>query len=133
MVGVETVQDQARAAINATPTEFEVTLMKDESAWDRARYFLASFTASGVRVNDTGSGGKLRLSNASLTGSSTQNKAPDKFEYLIEKQRKGAVYLYRVQCRATGQNPDAAAALRNARNLSRFIADGSLEVSLLVR
>ncbi|WKZ56763.1 MAG: hypothetical protein QY326_08515 [Bdellovibrionota bacterium] len=134
---VVTVEEQAKAAVAEMPTEFGVPIENDTAAWSRARYFLNSYTESGVRLDEPLPGGGWRLSNYQrIDGSSKQpaaKKNSDRFEYLILKKPQGDMLLYRVLCRPGTAARTISNCQENARNVARFISEGNLELSLLKR
>jgi hypothetical protein len=123
---VVTVEQQATADVMATPTRFTVPYSSDAQSWERARLFLGRYTTMSIPQVSAGPS-SVKLSN----GSGPSDK--DKYVYQIEKSngREGVVYV--VKCTPRGSGGTPALAERNARNLSRFIKDGHLEVSLLDR
>ena len=119
-----TTQDQAREAVLATPTSFDVQFEQDEHCWERAKFFLENYTGapsahSSVVTRVVGS----RLSLAS-------NPAQSSYLYEVAKDSTKDGFSYYVTCQAS-QDGSAEQAALNASNLARFILEGKLEISLL--
>lgn len=120
-----TPQDQARAEVLAAPTEFLVAIEQDRFAWERARFFLENYgSGSGVPSNAVVKVVGSRRGLSSAPGSSP-------YTYEVFKDFGSDGYRYSVRCLAN--NGDAGDAALNAGNFARFIKDGKLEVSLLVK
>ena len=120
-----TPQDQARAEVLATPTEFLVPIEQDRFAWERARFFLENYgTGSGAPSNAVVKVVGSRRGLSSAPGSSS-------YTYEVFKDFSADGYRYSVRCSAS--NGDTQDSALNAGNFARFIRDGKLEVSLLVR
>jgi len=120
-----TPEDQARDEILAAPTEFVVPIEQDRFAWERARFFLENYgggagTPSNAVVKVVGS--RRGLSSA---------PGPSPYTYEVFKDFSGEGYRYSVRCVTT--SGDGSDATLNAGNFARFIREGRLEVSLLVR
>jgi|LauGreDrversion4_2_1035121.scaffolds.fasta_scaffold337681_2 hypothetical protein len=120
-----TPEDQARDEILAAPTEFLVAIEQDRFAWERARFFLENYgggsgTPSNAVVKFVGS--RRGLSSA---------PGPSPYTYEVFKDFTPEGYRYSVRCVTTsGDGSDAAL---NAGNFARFIREGKLERSLIVR
>jgi hypothetical protein len=120
-----TPQDQARAEVLAAPTEFLVPIEQDRFAWERARFFLENYgSGSGSPSNAVVKVVGSRRGLSSAPGASA-------YTYEVFKDFGSDGYRYSVRCSA--HNGDAEDAALNAGNFARFIKDGKLEVSLLVR
>ncbi|MEY4667687.1 MAG: hypothetical protein RL518_386 [Pseudomonadota bacterium] len=120
-----TPEDQARDEVLAAPTEFVVPIEQDRFAWERARFFLENYGAGGT----TPSNAVVKVVGSRRGLSSAPGPSPYTYEVFKDFATDG--YRYSVRCVATdGHAGDAAL---NAGNFARFIRDGKLEVSLLVR
>lgn len=120
-----TPEDQARAAVLDTPTDFLVPIEDDRFAWERARFFLENYgSGTGAPSNAVVKvvGSRRGLSSA---------PGPSQYTYEVFKDFSAAGYQYSVRCSST--EGDAEKAALNAGNFARFIKDGKLEVSLLAR
>jgi hypothetical protein len=120
-----TPEDQARDEILAAPTEFLVDIEQDRFAWERARFFLENYgggsgTPSNAVVKFVGS--RRGLSSA---------PGPSPYTYEVFKDFTPEGYRYSVRCVTT--NGDGSDAALNAGNFARFIREGKLERSLIVR
>lgn len=120
-----TPQDQAKAEVLAAPTEFLVPIEQDRFAWERARFFLENY-GSGT---GSPSNAVVKVVGSRRGLSSAPGTSP--YTYEVFKDFGADGYRYSVRCSAT--NGDAEDAALNAGNFARFIKDGKLEVSLLVR
>ena len=107
------------------PTSFLVPAADDFYAWERALYFIGRYT-SGIEIRS----GKGPDAPVSLT-----NKAAggDRYSYQVTKSAGASGMAYIVECRPRAPGAAPAMAERNARNLARFIRDGTIELSLLDR
>lgn len=123
-VQVETVEDQALAAVEATAPDFVVPLSESEDAWARAHLFITQYAAGDGVARDAGPSGMV-LSNESNTA--------ERFTYRIERRFEPRGYRFSVTCAPRATSGSRAAADINARNAARFIREGTLEVSLLTR
>ena len=121
-VEVVTVEQQALAEIEAAPLDFVVPLERDTRAWERARTFFELYAApqSGKTL---ASPEDLRISNS--------GDPLAKYVYYVERMPHRQGVRYTVRCQANAPGADSYLADRNARNLARFIRDGTLERSLL--
>lgn len=110
-----TVEDQALEDVLATPLVFELPPNEQVAAWNRARYFFKSQTASSKEQSDA-----------------IGNGPNETYHYLVRRTLKNALSRYEVECIAKSPALQTMAD-RNARNLARFLRDGTLEVSLLAK
>ncbi len=119
----QTVDDQARAAVLASPRTFVISWDDDRMAWERARFFFEKYVAreeSRAPVVSKVIGTRWALTN----GKNGQ------YVYEVWKDSVSKGFKYTVRC--TAQNGgQAQEAQLNAGNLARFIREGKLEVSLL--
>jgi hypothetical protein len=120
-----TPEDQARDEILAAPTEFVVPIEQDRFAWERARFFLENYGGGG----GTPSNAVVKVVGSRRGLSSAPGPSP--YTYEVFKDFSGEGYRYSVRCVTT--NGDGSDAALNAGNFARFIREGKLEVSLLVR
>jgi len=120
-----TPEDQARDEILAAPTEFFVPIEQDRFAWERARFFLENYGGGGA----TPSNAVVKVVGSRRGLSSAAGPSPYTYEVFKDFSPEG--YRYSIRCVTT--NGDTSNAALNAGNFARFIRDGKLEVSLLVR
>ena len=111
--------------IKATPKQFVLEGTPNNQAWERGRLFLDKYiNGSNLSVVSRGSDSVERLESKTSTNSN--------YKYRIERIRAGEMYKYSVNCSPLSANADAASADLNARNVARFLKDGTLEVGQLV-
>ena len=122
-------QAQTLTAIEKMPTTFTVSPYDDRESWGRAKTFLKQFTQDGLQAEEEGAD-RIVLSNHRGTRSS---KDRDLYTYRIEKRFLRGEISYAVSCRPVAGGATRALALRNAKNVARFVRDGDLEVSVLAR
>jgi hypothetical protein len=120
-----TPEEQARDEILAAPTEFVVPIEQDRFAWERARFFLENYGGGGA----TPSNAVVKVLGSRRGLSSAPGPSPYTYEVFKDFSSEG--YRYSIRCVTTDGNTSDAAL--NAGNFARFIRDGKLEVSLLVR
>lgn len=122
------VQEQALDSLMQTPTSFPIEYRADRHAWERARVFFDKYLSPPDQKNQAVVT-KVRKETWILTN---RDLRPSHFIYEVKRVdgRKG--YTYSVSCEPVGNSASQDAQM-NARNLARFIRDGSLEVSLLRR
>ena len=120
-----TPEEQARDEILAAPTEFVVPIEQDRFAWERARFFLENYGGGG----GTPSNAVVKVVGSRRGLSSAPGPSPYTYEVFKDFFPEG--YRYSIRCVTT--NGDTSDAALNAGNFARFIRDGKLEVSLLVR
>ena len=121
LVQVETVEDQAFRAVRSTGTIIEVPYGEQSYAWERAKYFLKRYTTEDFSYTATNAAEVIRSSTA------TNNR----FIYQIERKEVPKGYRFSVYCIPNASGITSQTADQNARNVSRFIETGTLEVSLL--
>ena len=135
-VVVETPQDQALHAIAAAPREFQLNFGEAQYAWERTQIFFSSHT-DGAFLKMASEGGTSGSENyASITnapGGRVRSGAKDNFIYDVRKIPVRGGFRFQVNCVPASATGDKNAAKRNALNLARFIKNGELEASLLVR
>jgi len=119
-VQVETMEDQANAAVNRAPTNFAVASASDDKLfWARTSLFFKQYTDSYQLKKNV-----VR----SVPGSKSR------FIYEVSRVDQPETVKYSVRCLAAGNiNTSTDVLSRNAKNLSRFIREGNLELSLLER
>jgi hypothetical protein len=123
-IEVETVEAQAASAVASTPLEFLVPLEEADGAWGRARLFFSQYV-SGDEVVTEVSGRTSEISTATENG--------ERFRYKVRRTITPNGYRFVVECaQPKGDEPDFPAQ-QNARNLARFIREGTLELTLLAR
>lgn len=124
-IEVETAQEQAINAVNAAPTQFFVPSPDDSEAWDRAKLFYIKYLGidSLTKIEKLKTRKFATLSNAALDN--------QPYLYEVRKELFGNGYNYDVKCKSKNSVGNTPQAVQNAKNLSRFIADGVLETSLL--
>ncbi len=119
-VEVVTIEDQARDAVAAVPTEFLLVAPESGLAWSRARDFFALYAKSSLAVD-------------SDTLLSDRGKSSGRFFYEIERSPTNRGTRFAVRCFPVQGNAIVSSSIQNARNVARFLRDGVLELSLLER
>jgi len=109
--------------IEEMPTEFNIKLEQLPKMWERAELFSQQYL--GVAPTYVYSSGKGTPDSVGLKFSSIN------FSYLVTKRKYLNGMLIKVKCTAKNSSVDASKALFNAKNLSRFIHDGRLQLALL--
>lgn len=109
-------------AVKSYPMEITVPYSEAIYSWDRTLYYFTTYLGAKVV-----SPNKDRLARAITLAVSSPN-----FSYTVEREPLAQGIKYRVKCLSKNPNQqnDKNAEI-NARNLSRFIADKKLELSLL--
>lgn len=121
---VETVEDQALSAVMSSSLEFTVELAAADDAWARARLFLSQYAASSAVP-------RAIAPRVSVLSSADSKAEP--YLYKVTRAASPNGYHFRVGCEPRAADGSAAKAEQNARNLARFIREGTLELSLLNR
>lgn len=134
-IEVITSEEQALEEVMKMPKQFVVKYSESHHAAERVQLFLTTYTG-GAQVEDN-------QGASQATVFSNVKSAKDKFAYQIERTTAPDGFQYIVICEpvSSGANwnsvvsnsVDVETADKNARNVARFIRDGQLEVSLLVR
>ncbi len=121
-VEVVTIDKVALETVNNSKTDFFVPTYEDSATWDRTKIFFVKYLgikdlrSSIVRTKDT----------TTITARSKSG-----YEYQVKRELFGNGYNYFVKCRPVTNGATYDFASRNAKNLSRFIVDGTLETTLL--
>lgn len=123
-IEIETVEQQARQAVAAAPLEFTVPLREADEAWTRATIFFSQYTSAAGRIREAGPRA-LEIS--------TESDSADQYRYSVRRVITPQGYRFSVACAPNGDSANPELAERNGRNVARFIGEGILEVSLLVR
>ncbi len=118
---ISSSEQELQTLISEYPLEFKLGSAEEELAWQRANLFGDHFLGS-TPVPSYHSG---RDESVSLKIKSKN------FEYSVTKRLKGKEFIITVSCQVSGVGTPVQADL-NARNLSRFIKEGRLEVAILV-
>ena len=117
---IVTVEQQALESIMETPSEFALPRHQDVYAWERAAIFFDTHTPGGTTTVHTPD--HMTLSN----------RNPEKgYIYSVERQNLGDQFSYKVRCMPQTREANRIDGVKYAKNLARFIKDGTLEVSLL--
>lgn len=128
-VEVTTSEQEALDEIDRMPTEFAIDMGEQRAAWERALYFFSQYAEHEKPVREHNNGKVTVLSNREDRGA--------KYHYEIQRAPADDGYTYKVICIANASSASRmgaqAQAQRNARNLARFIKEGSLEASLLTQ
>ena len=122
-VEVVSVKDQALQEIEQAPLDFDMPYAADLPAWQRAISFFKMYLKEQGRAP------------FSETETVIENQAGEGVRYVYRVVRTpaaGAMH-YRVSCGPAGPGSTPLQADTNARNLARFIRDGTLELSWLYR
>ncbi|NLF24576.1 MAG: hypothetical protein GX589_02815 [Deltaproteobacteria bacterium] len=117
------VKDQALAEVEATPLEFVIKFQNDSAVWQRAKSFFSLY------LEEEAVPGSRDKENHICSGSQ-RNPA---YRYCIKRAPEKGGMRYQVKCLPLSSKAQPDFAERNARNLARFLRDGTLEVSLLER
>lgn len=120
-VEVETIEEQALNAVQASPVDFTVDFSKNSEVWERSKLFFLQYTKGAAK-------GEVRNSGIYLTNENSR----DRFLYTITQSPGSNGMSYSVKCAERGRGDTDDAAI-NARNAARFIRDGKLELKLLRR
>ena len=107
-------------SLDGVPTTFHLDREASREAWTRALYFMNHYTV-GVPEEKT---------NALVSSSGDENR----FRYVINKMNKKDGVTFQVLCTVKENEPlTQGAADQNARNVARFLREGTLEVNLLTQ
>lgn len=125
-----TQEQQQLEEIQATPTHFILEFENDQYAWERAQLFFKEFTSHTSKTESDLPVWNMELSSAA--------SIRDRFLYRVRKNltRDGFEYIIEAEPnrKLSGVNTKAIFdAQLNSKNLARFIKEGALERSLLVR
>ena len=115
-IEVVTVEQQAIEEVNASSPSFFLNNAEDRDAWNRARFFFQTYTS-----------GEPTLTKDLFE---TSRDPKNKYLYRLTRTTTPQGIHYVVIC-SSGIGDPTEEALQNAKNLSRFIKNGQLEVSLL--
>lgn len=121
----ESVEDLAKSNIDSSGTAFLIPFKDDHYAWERAQYFLQKYVGDGKPPVIKLVGDRFILTN--------RENPTGNFNYEIIKDNTKSGFRYAVICEVRNPIIDRQSAEANARNLSRFIREGNLEASLLVK
>jgi hypothetical protein len=119
----QTVDDQARVAVMASPRTFVIAFDDDRMAWERARFFFEKY------VNRNGAQAPV-ISKVIGSRWALTNGKEGQYSYEVWKDSVAQGFKYTVRCTAQ-QGGQVQEAHLHAGNLARFIREGKLEVSLL--
>lgn len=127
VVGVETVSEQALKEIQSTSTTFTLPISESIVAWDRARMFFLQYqgVTSIKSIESQPTHNQTLLSNEAISNA--------KYLYQIVRKPIDGGTLISVKCTPRFGRGSNNNAIRNAKNLSRFIREGTLEISFLDR
>lgn len=123
-------KQQAIEALNSTPTQFVMDFPEDPNSWERAFIFFNKYTARQSIFESDKPVWNSKISNF--------NAPSDSFHYEVTRRLEKNGFKYSISCIPNPQLIDSKVASNdqaalNARNLARFIREGTLEVSLLAR
>ncbi|MCO6429530.1 MAG: hypothetical protein J5J00_01625 [Deltaproteobacteria bacterium] len=126
IVGIETVSQQALNEVLATPTQFTVPAPEAADAWARARLFFMQY----LGVSNISEAESVLSPKQSLL--SNEGRKDSRFAYQVMRETlKSGETRFLVTCLPSAAGTSAQNAERNARNLARFIREGTLELSFL--
>jgi len=117
-IEVVTVEQQALEEVEAISPSFFLNRTEDRDAWNRARFFFQTYTY-----------GEPKLTSELFE---TNRDPQNKYLYRLTRSKTPQGIHYVVVC-SSGAGEPTAEAMRNAKNLARFIKHGALEMSLLHR
>ena len=109
--------------IEEMPTEFKIRLEQLPKMWERAELFAQQYI--GVTPTYVYSSGKGEPDSIGL------QFASHNFSYLVTKRNYRDGTLIQVKCTVKNSSVEPSKALFNAKNLSRFIRDWRLQLTLL--
>jgi hypothetical protein len=112
--------EEARLEIQSAPTAFSLDPEQNESAWERAYFYLNQYAGEGKVVHESASDRDI------LTKSTAHG-----FRYQISRQYQGGGVNFQVLCTPIQGRGNPTDALLNAKNLARFIRTGELEMSIV--
>ena len=118
VVTAEQLIDEEIAKAN---TEFMVPFSDDEIAWSRTRIFFERYL--------NGEPGEFTINRNRAQNKPTESA---RFYYSVSREPLDDGMQYHVSCNPV-QPTDRVYADRNAKNLARFISEGTLELTLLVQ
>lgn len=117
-VEFESVEDQARKSISYTKRNFHIPAERIIPAWDRVYMFFNVFVKS-----------KPSIAHSNRIVGNSKNYT---YEIIRKNANKGLEGMfYEVICKDRRFNKETDISILNAKNLARFIKDGTLEVGLL--
>lgn len=125
---VVTVEEQALENVSKAPLEFVLPYDEDSAAWERSHLFFKSYASGSVSedFDYPAPGTTLR----------SQSGSADKYLYEIERSTSAQGCRYVFHCSLNrADHPTAIQDMseQNCRNLSRFVREGHLELTLLDR
>lgn len=118
-------EEQELRLIQDQKLEFYVDSQDLTRSWQRAEIFSEQYL--GITPTYVYSISKNKPDSVGLQFSS------ENFSYIVQKEKHGRAFLLRVQCSPKNSKADPSKAELNAKNLARFIKDGRLQLSLLVK
>lgn len=124
-VELVTIEDQAIQDVEGAVTKFELDFSDNTPARERLAIFYDFYLKEQAGTEKD----LIDLRDTQVVYYRTEN-----YLYRVKIRDHGGSFTYDVACqgnRGTKRVRDYLAAQRNAKNLARFIKDGSLEVSLL--
>jgi hypothetical protein len=117
------LDEELESELRHVPTDFVVPIPENRYAWERAQLFFKEQTSGGKFV--AGRGDSVVLSNAG---------SGDRVTYNVEKQTTATGGSRFVFSCAAGSAPVPTEILSvQCRNLARFVQQGILEKSLIIR
>ncbi|MFM1847954.1 MAG: hypothetical protein RL417_1428 [Pseudomonadota bacterium] len=123
-VEIETVEAQALRAVEESAVEFTVPLREADEAAARGRLFFREYT--GTEPTST-----AESPRSVILSSPVEPLAG--YRYTVRQSRSPEGYRFKVECLPVAPAGTTELAERNARNVARFIREGTLELSLLAR
>lgn len=121
-IEVVTVEDLINEEIAEASTDFVLPFSEDEIAWTRAKIFFERYLAQNQPAAFSEHRNKV----------TNRGAADQRFVYAVTREPAKEGMRYTVKC-DPAQATDISYAERNAKNLARFIAEGTLELTLLVK
>ncbi len=126
IANMETPEDAARRELDEVSTDFTVPIQDALTAKERMDLFFSQYL-----------GGKESVDTYQVTrsmGNGVLRKgASENFRYEVMRRPTPQGYIFMVRCFPSGGRGNRLDAMQNAKNLARFIRDGRLEQTLLLR
>lgn len=123
-VEVDTIDKLALEEVEATKTDFFVPTYDESATWDRTKIFFVKYLGIPNLKNSL-----RKVGNVTVLTNDISSKS--KYTYEVKKELFGNGYNYFVKCIPASGDATQKKAKRNAKNLARFILQGTLETTLL--
>jgi len=121
-----TIEQQIVEAVMASPKEFIVPFSNEQAAWERVLYFFREYADLQTPFITS-----LASNTIQITNQHDAAKTGKPYIYMVEKFPVSGGMKFRIHCIPNGNRGTRDLADTNARNVARFIRDGTLERSIL--